>query len=776
VNRAASRFRTGPRTKVQTWKPRVAPLLLAAALGLILGLTSVGIGLHQGVAVWRAQLHPRVASGQVALVEIDARSLAAFRRWPWPRTHYADAIAALQRQHVGAIAFDVDFSSPSTPANDAALARAISASDVPVILPTFRQAASQSGSGIIENLPLGIFRPKAQLAAVNIYADADGLVRSYPYAVQTGGITRPSIGGMLAGASGRADTGFPIDVSIDPVSIPHVSFVDLVEGRVPPNFLRGRGVLIGSSAVELGDFYPVPGEGMLPGPLIQLLAAETLLQHSSPTDLGFGLPLLLALGLVWQITGGGARRRLLVFGIGVVALVTLPIVTEVAKVGTFNIVPAVGGLIGGLIASIILLALAAAREARVTDPETGLANGRALRARLRTPEAAAVVALRVANYGDVAGVLGTSRAAELVSRVAQRLAFVSDGPVYRVEESALAWLFLSADADEQVERIDAAAALLRSAVEIGCQQIQLNCGFGLVSAERNDPIARAIHAADRAVTRSLRWVRHTDDLEKESAWRLALAQELDRAMAAGDIWVAYQPKLDIRTGRIRACEALVRWRHPERGPMPPDAFIPVLEESGRIADLTLHVLELAMSDRRAWATGGAELDVAVNVSALLPADQEFVRRLEELLAHYPDVVPHLTLEVTESATMVDPEAAVRALDRLAALGICLSIDDYGTGQSTLSYLKRLPAREIKIDKGFVLALETSRSDQAMVRSTIELAHELGFKVVAEGVETEAALQTLRSYGCDTAQGWHIGRPVPPGDLLTLATANARDAA
>jgi diguanylate cyclase len=236
-------------------------------------------------------------------------------------------------------------------------------------------------------------------------------------------------------------------------------------------------------------------------------------------------------------------------------------------------------------------------------------------------------------------------------------------------------------------------------------------------------------------------------------------------MAAGEIWVAYQPKLDIRSGRVKGAEALVRWRHPTRGAIPPDHFIPALEENGRVIDLTLYVLERALADQRDWRAAGIDIGVAVNVSAVLPADPEFVERVEAVLQRYPDQAGALTLEVTESATMLDPTRAVAALETLAALGVQLSIDDYGTGQSTLSYLKRLPAREIKIDKGFVLALESSRADQAMVRSTIELAHELGFRVVAEGVETQSVLDLLAGYGCDIGQGWHIGRPTPNAEFL-----------
>lgn len=753
----------------RTWGAhRYLPVAIAFSIGLLACATSIGFDLEHSLGRWRAGLMPRSASGQLVLVEIDARSLSAFRHWPWPRNLYARAIDALDRAGTQTIAFDIDVSAPSHPAQDAALAAAIARSRAPVLLPTFRQASSEGASGVVENLPIPALRDKAQLAAVNIYADPDGLVRSYPYGIVTDGLPRPSIGAMLANVAGRAGSDFPLDGWIDPATIPHVSFADLLSGRVPAGVLKGRSVLIGASAIELGDRYPVPGRGVLPGALIQLLAAETLLQGSIPVDHGPVLPLLLACLTIATMAGTDVARRALFLSIGFGALLALPLLTEWTKAGTFRIAPALLALASGAVALILHSALRSVRQARHFDPETGLPNARSLQHLLAKETGATVVVLRLANFGDVASVLGRERSIEFVNRVAERLAQAGDTPIHRTDESALAWLSLASETEVDVERVDAAAALLRLPFDLAGRQVELSCGFGLAAAGDSDAATRAASAADQAVARSMRWMRYTVDMEKESAWRLSLAAELDQAMAAGDIWVAYQPKLDIRSRRITAAEALVRWRHPDRGTIPPDSFIPALEESGRIAELTLFVLERALADRTAWSADGLDLGVAVNLSALLPSDPAFVARLEHVLRQHAAAVPHLTLEVTESAAMVDPEQAVEALHRLARLGVALSIDDYGTGLSTLSYLKRLPAREIKIDKSFVLALDKSGSDQAMVRSTIELAHELGFKVVAEGVETEIALRMLASFGCDTAQGWHIGRPMTAAELAGRA--------
>ena len=456
-------------------------------------------------------------------------------------------------------------------------------------------------------------------------------------------------------------------------------------------------------------------------------------------------------------------------------LVAAPLALEAAKQGTLDLLPAAGMLVFAVGTSVVLAAMHEARMARLFDADTGLPNRRSFQYAPVCTRAGVLIAVRVGSYGRVVGVLGQNRGAELILRIAERLALASDGPVYRIEESALAWWAAMPEIEEQICHVDAAAAALSMPVEVAGRPIQLGCAFGLAdTSDRSgdDPAAHALLAADRALSRGERWNWYSAEIDRESDWRLSLPGELECAISAGNIWVAYQPKYDIRLRRVTGVEALVRWRHPERGPMLPDAFIPILERNGRILDLTLHVLRQAVPYVLTWAKRGVYVNIAVNVSALLPADPDFVAGLREAIAVAGFTSEMLTLEVTELATMANPDAAIPALETLAAMGIRLSIDDYGTGQSTLSYLKRLPGNEIKIDKSFILCLETSRGDQVMVRSTIELAHELGYKVVAEGVEDETILELLRGYGCDYAQGWHIGKAMSADEFEQFLTYRA----
>jgi EAL domain-containing protein (putative c-di-GMP-specific phosphodiesterase class I)/CHASE2 domain-containing sensor protein len=758
------------RSAVRSRRPGVILLLLAmsAIAGLALYFSGAGGGVERSLSTLRASLRTHPASGAFVLVEMDAKSLRAMDQWPWPRSVHARALQALERAGASTIAFDIDFSSRSRTEEDARFAEALDKASVPVILPTFRQYASQGSEKVIEAVPLPALRRHAQLAAVNIFPDGDGLVRGYPYAIVTDGMPRPSIGAMLANAAGRAGESFPIDTAIDPRTIPRVSYVDLLDGRVPPGALAGKTVLIGASAIELGDRYPVPGWGVLSGPAIQLLAAETLKAGSSPVSHGPWLPLgltLLLLAFVSRLEGKKQAASL-----AAVALIdlALPLGLEMLHLGTVGVVPALfvvllaSGWLGAM------NALSAFRRVRGTDPSSGLPNRRTLESDLAELAEAQVAALRLDGYSDVASLLGPARGAELVLRIRDRLNSCGVGEVYRIEESALA--FLLPDSAEPARFFERLAAALRPPVELAARQVQPGCAFGQAALDEAGPepaIDRALMAAEQALERGQLWEAHSADLEGTRDWRLSLAGELDAAMAAGDIWVAYQPKLHIGRDSIVAAEALVRWTHPRRGDIYPDAFIPYLEESGHILGLTLYVLDRAMEAAERWQMAGRTINVAVNVSAALLTKPAFVQAVEQRIGSGRLTPELLTFEITESAALEDHEVALAGMNHFAQLGIRLSVDDYVTGQSTLSYLKHLPAREIKIDKSFVLSIEENRSDQAMVRSTIGLAHELGFDVVAEGVETEAILTLLHEFGCDYAQGWHVGRPMPADRFAEL---------
>ncbi len=254
--------------------------------------------------------------------------------------------------------------------------------------------------------------------------------------------------------------------------------------------------------------------------------------------------------------------------------------------------------------------------------------------------------------------------------------------------------------------------------------------------------------------------------DSNSVKQLALKAELRSAIEEDQLVLFYQPKLDLARGCVDSVEALVRWQHPERGMIPPDQFIPLSEQRGLIGPLTEWVIQHALQQYKEWQQQGVFLQIAVNLSSRVLYDLSLPTKIEGYLTALQLSPSALSLEITEEATMLDPDRALTILNRLKAMGISLSIDDFGTGHSSLSYLKRLPVAEIKIDRSFVMDMQESDNDAKIVHATIDLAHNLGLKVVAEGVETEAALKVLEKLSCDYAQGYYLSRPVPPDELLS----------
>ncbi|MBV9282774.1 MAG: EAL domain-containing protein [Chloroflexi bacterium] len=246
--------------------------------------------------------------------------------------------------------------------------------------------------------------------------------------------------------------------------------------------------------------------------------------------------------------------------------------------------------------------------------------------------------------------------------------------------------------------------------------------------------------------------------------RLGLITDLQRAIARGELVLHYQPIVSLRTGQATSVEALVRWAHPVRGLIPPDDFIPLIEETGLVEPLTRWVIDAALRQWQEWHSDGLDLSVAFNLSAHALRHTELGKEIEGLVQTRRGRVSLLHMELTESSLMADPDWATSTLQPLHALGIRISIDDFGTGYSSLARLKHLPVDEIKIDRTFVQNMVHDRDDAAIVQSVVDLAHNLGLTVVAEGCEDRATWDLLRETGCDLVQGYYVSRPLPAADL------------
>jgi diguanylate cyclase (GGDEF)-like protein len=258
--------------------------------------------------------------------------------------------------------------------------------------------------------------------------------------------------------------------------------------------------------------------------------------------------------------------------------------------------------------------------------------------------------------------------------------------------------------------------------------------------------------------------------DTHSPTRLAMLAELRHAIEQGKLLLHYQPKVDLRSGRIVGAEALVRWEHPTLGLLMPDDFIPLAEHTGLIRPLGLWVVEAALRQCKAWQRVGTRLKLAVNLSMRNLHDPQLPETFERLLKRHNLAAGCLQVEITESALMADPDHSTRVLTALDSMGIRLAVDDYGTGYSSLAYLRRLPVEELKIDKSFVSDMTTEENSAVIVRSTIELGHNLGLVVTAEGVENRATAEMLSAERCDLAQGYFFSQPLNVRDLNQLLKA------
>jgi EAL domain-containing protein (putative c-di-GMP-specific phosphodiesterase class I)/CHASE2 domain-containing sensor protein len=756
---------------------RAGAVLLVFLLSVVLFVSGLAEPLERQLIVARARLLDRPPTGELAIVEIDAKSLAQIRSWPWSRRYHAQLLDRLHASKSGIVAFDVDFSSTSDAAGDGALAKAIERDGL-TILPTFQQSPSDRPSAdTIKTEPAKLFG-SAWIGGVNIVPGKDGVVRSYPAATMIGGRIRPSMAVLLSDNDDLADRAFQPDWAIDENKIPRFSFVDVVNGRVPPQAIAGKRIIVGATAIELGDRYTVPRFGTVPGVVVQALATESLLQRRAITRSGI-LPNLLSILLTAVALGTSRGRRFIptfaAQGAAVLALLLgIPAAVQARWPISLDSAAALLCALGCIAVRVGLEVRRRHRQSTLLDMETGLANARALEARLTdSAESVGLAAAGIDRFESIRNAIGTDALADLVREVAARVESVAGAQAYRIAPDVLAWLMPSpgdtnGSIATELGRLFVEPVLTRE----GPVDIHLTIGMD------EDPVGRdARSRIERGMTaismaRAAGEDYHSyESIDPSVRRQLSLMGELRRGMTRGEVKVAYQPKLDIKRGTIAHAEALVRWHHPDEGAIAPDLFIPLAESTGVVRELTAYVITQALADCATFHETGSPLRVAVNVSAADIGRSDFVRQIRDLIADSGVEPGCLALEITESAILGSPRKAIEALTEFREMGIELSVDDYGTGQSTLSYLKQLPVSELKIDKSFITSMCDDENDRIMVKSTIELAHELGLKVVAEGVEDDRTLDALRSLGCDYAQGYLIGKAMSVQDLVEL---NHRD--
>ena len=525
--------------------------------------------------------------------------------------------------------------------------------------------------------------------------------------------------------------------------------------------LSGQSLLVGAPLELPGDLPAALAAGVafflvnnsLTGVVVALVEQEPFLRHLR-SDLGFQL---------------GTNGVLLSFA---------PVVATAAHLSLW-LVPMLLMPIEAIHRS---AQLAAHRESEALhDGLTGLPNRVLFRLRVeracadsrRTGRPFALILLDLDHFKEINDTLGHHVGDDLLRLVAARL----QGSVRSVDTVARLggdeFVVLVGDLVTEAEVGEIATRLLASLREpfpVDAVRLEIGASLGVaLHPAHGDSVDVLLQRADIALYGAKvergRYKVYDSAADVHTPARLTLAAELREGMERGELFLQHQPQVDVRTGTVVGFEALVRWRHPERGVVMPDDFLPVVENTGLITPLTLTVLDLALSAVAEWRANGHDVTVAVNLSVRHLTDLGLPLQVRDALRKHGVPASALVLEVTETLIMSDPVRATDVLRLLRELGVALAVDDFGTGYSSLAYLRRLDVHELKIDRSFVRHITADEGHATIVRSTIEMGHNLGLRLVAEGVEDDETLALLRGWGCGVAQGYHLSRPLDLAAVL-----------
>lgn len=424
------------------------------------------------------------------------------------------------------------------------------------------------------------------------------------------------------------------------------------------------------------------------------------------------------------------------------------------------------------------------RYAASHDEITGLPNAHAflnsVREGFRNDQAFRLFGLRISDLSNINDTLGLAFGDKVLYAVAERLrtALPDHAELARTGGGEFLMLTDACTGDTLDNRAHQLLDAVQAPMKIDNTPFSLRCTMVSLQlpedAQDTDQVRRRLNLTFELAQNTRQRVTHYQSGRDENHLReLQIISDLTAAIADKGLHMNYQPKLSMADGSLRQVEALVRWIHPELGFISPEEFIFLAEQSGQITDLTRHILRRVAQDATHWHASGLKIGVAINLSALDLGRPELIDEIADAFSDWQLPMSSITFEVTESALMEDPETALDTLLRLRELGVTLSVDDFGTGYSSLSQLRKLPVQELKIDKSFVLKLNTEPQDQLIVKSTIEMAHGLGLKTVAEGIENNETWHILRDWGCETGQGFYMSRPVGAADLPAAVSALQR---
>ncbi|WP_395333717.1 EAL domain-containing protein [Novosphingobium sp. BL-8H] len=751
-----------PARLVRIWKsPRFRIIFWATVTGALLGLSQLCLPLEDAIVNGRTLLRSHASDGRIVMVFQDERTLQELNYAEISRGDDARVLNSLMSSGARQVYFDRTLSYVGDNRENQAFIGILKQYHDRIFLGALPSNESRRGN-YAGTIPPAAYRAQVSVVSLLALNHPFNLSLSLPFASDSPIGHIPSMSARMAGVTGPLDEVYRPDYSIDRTTIPTVSYVDVLKGRLDPRVVRGKDVIIAPAADMYHDIHPMPTQGYAPGAYFHAIGVETL-RGGVPVQLGWLPAFLVVLALI--ISGVKRGRALDVYRfIGLfVVLGIVPLVLDGRHIGV-DIVPAI---VMAAIAVFRMRHLDGIEVAGETNAGSGLPSVQVLR-KYEAGSSRILVALKIRNYAAIIGSFAGELEAQIANEIVRRIR-ISDSQVVVYHEGGMfLWLSTIRSTFDLFENLEGLHRIVQNGIQVGGLDIDLsfNCG---IDSEFDRPVssrvASAMQSAEEAV-RNDELVYKYDSHKHEARWEISLLTQLDRAIDNGEVWVAYQPKLDVATNRVTGAEALVRWTHPERGPISPDKFIRIAEEFHRIERITRFVIDHAVRAAVELRRQGLGLTMSVNISAQLLRNPGLPTMILDILALHGLEPEMLILEITETDRLDRSSRTFQMLQKLVQSGLRLSIDDFGTGNATIDYLRYLPATEVKIDKVFVQAMEANKEDLLLVQSIIEMAHSQDRTVVAEGVETLAALEILRAMNCDVIQGYYVSRPVPFRDLLT----------
>lgn len=718
---------------------------LSAAASPIDRLIEIAIG----NAAWRP------VSGDIVVVGIDDKTLQSITNENMTVPLHTAVIEKLNQSGARRLFIDFSYEGRIDDPSFDALASAVRKMGSRAVLAI--PARSYSGDDAqIDNWPSAKFGTEARQACI-CWEYRFWQVWDIPVAVRANGKLIPTFASSLANRPLSEPARATIDYSYDTDSIQSFSAHDLLTGKLTPQVFKNKDVIFAMLGSSSSDRHYLPGHDLVPGAYIHLVAGETL-KRGTPVDLGWLPPLLVVVTFIGGLLATRTMKKYLLVSACLAALLIVTKILLVQYLVRLEIAPAI------LFVAIIAFIVARVRHRQTIqhhNPISGLPNFSALRA-MAPFQDQIVIAAQIVNFEELVTYLPAESSTALVEQVARRLEFATtDSRLYHDADGCFSWLSPLHQKANLEGQLAGLAALFNAPLIIDNRRIDVNIAFGINDENEGSNaqrLAAAKGAADRAVGNRSLLERYSGTESGEAAWKLSFHSQLEDALTAGDIWVAFQPQFDIKSARLIGIEALARWTHPERGIIPPDQFIVQAEKSQDIYRLTLFVMDRSIQAGAELHAQGHPLSISVNLSAGLLDRSDLASTINVMMLAHRLPLSCLTIEITETAQFEDSPQALQTLADLRQCGIRLSIDDYGTGQSNLEYLIRIDADEIKIDKRFVQTMRESQRNFEIVKSTIDLAHRLGAVAVAEGIEDQATLNLLSKLGCDVGQGYHLGKP------------------